>query len=98
MAHQGSDIEYKNFYTTEPHAKVLTELLGQQVKFIDDVCGPAARKAIADLQDGEVLLLDNVRFVSEEQTLFEMKLKLSQDRKSTRLNSSHVSISYAVFC
>ena len=79
MAHQGSDIEYKNFYTTEPHAKVLTELLGQQVKFIDDVCGPAARKAIADLQDGEVLLLDNVRFVSEEQTLFEMKLKLTHE-------------------
>ena len=85
MAHQGSDIEYKNFYTTEPHAKVLTELLGQQVKFIDDVCGPAARKAIADLQDGEVLLLDNVRFVSEEQTLFEMKLKLSHEEQAQTL-------------
>ena len=85
MAHQGSDIEYKNFYTTKPHAKVLTELLGQQVKFIDDVCGPAARKAIADLQDGEVLLLDNVRFVSEEQTLFEMKLKLSHEEQAQTL-------------
>ncbi|HJD13229.1 MAG TPA: phosphoglycerate kinase [Candidatus Ruminococcus avistercoris] len=85
MAHQGSDIEYKNFYTTEPHAKVLTDLLGQQVKFIDDVCGPAARKAIADLQDGEVLLLDNVRFVSEEQTLFEMKLKLSHEEQAQTL-------------
>ncbi|MGI6008250.1 MAG: phosphoglycerate kinase [Ruminococcus sp.] len=85
MAHQGSDIEYKNFYTTEPHAKVLTDLLGQQVKFIDDVCGPAARKAIADLQEGEVLLLDNVRFVSEEQTLFEMKLKLSHEEQAQTL-------------
>ena len=26
MAHQGSDIEYQNFYTTEPHSKVLSEL------------------------------------------------------------------------
>lgn len=85
MAHQGSDIEYKNFYTTEPHAKVLTELLGQQVKFIDDVCGPAARQAIADLQDGEVLLLDNVRFVSEEQTLFEMKLQLTHEEQAQTL-------------
>lgn len=85
MAHQGSDIEYKNFYTTEPHAKVLTELLGQQVKFIDDVCGPAARQAIADLQEGEVLLLDNVRFVSEEQTLFEMKLLLSHEEQAQTL-------------
>ncbi|MCH1978208.1 phosphoglycerate kinase [Lawsonibacter sp. OA9] len=85
MAHQGSDIEYKNFYTTEPHAKVLTELLGQQVKFIDDVCGPAARKAIADLQEGEILLLDNVRFVSEEQTLFELKLNLSHEEQAQTL-------------
>ncbi len=85
MAHQGSDIEYKNFYTTEPHAKVLTDLLGQQVKFIDDVCGPSARKAIADLQEGEILLLDNVRFVSEEQTLFEMKLNLSHEEQAKTL-------------
>ena len=27
LAHQGSDIEYNNFYCTRPHAKVLTELL-----------------------------------------------------------------------
>lgn len=26
LAHQGSDIEYKNFYTTKPHAGVLSEL------------------------------------------------------------------------
>lgn len=77
LAHQGSDIEYKNYYTTRPHAKVLTELLGRSVQFIDDVCGPAARAAIAGLQDGEILLLDNVRFMAEEQTLFEMKLKLT---------------------
>ena len=41
------------------------------------MCGPAARAAIAHLTDGEVLLLDNVRFVAEEMTLFETKLRLS---------------------
>ena len=56
MAHQGSDIEYKNFYTTRPHAQVLSELLGREVKWIDDVCGPAAREDIAALREGEVLL------------------------------------------
>ena len=85
MAHQGSDIEYKNFYTTEPHSKVLAELLGREVKFIDDVCGPAAREAIKALKDGEILLLDNVRFVSEEQTLFEMKLCLSHEEQAQTL-------------
>lgn len=82
MAHQGSDIEYKNFFTTEPHAKVLSELMGREVKFIDDVCGPAARAAISELKAGEILLLDNVRFCSEEQTLFELQLKLDHDAQA----------------
>ncbi len=79
MAHQGSDIEYENFYNTRPHSKVLSELLGKEVKWIDDVCGPAAREAIKSLKNGEILLLDNVRFCSEEQTLFERALKLSHE-------------------
>lgn len=85
MAHQGSDIEYKNFYTTQPHAKVLSELLGREVRFIDDVCGPAARQAIKELKDGEILLLDNVRYVAEEQTLFELKLQLTHEQQADTL-------------
>lgn len=82
LAHQGSDIEYKNFYTTEPHAKVLTELLGREVRFVEDVCGPTARAAIREMKDGEIILLDNVRFCSEEQTLFEMKLQLTHEQQA----------------
>lgn len=52
LAHQGSDIEYQNFYTTEPHGKVLTQLLGQEVRFLPDVCGPAALDAIASRAAG----------------------------------------------
>ena len=85
LAHQGSDIEYKNFYTTEPHSKVLTELLGREVQFIDDVCGPAAREKIKALKNGEILLLDNVRFMSEEQTLFELKLCLTHEQQAQTL-------------
>ena len=85
LAHQGSDIEYKNFYTTRPHAAVLSRLLGREVRWIDDVCGPAAREMIRGLRDGEILLLDNVRFVSEEQTLFEMKLMLSHEQQAKTL-------------
>jgi phosphoglycerate kinase len=82
LAHQGSDIEYQNFWTTEPHAAVLNQLLGGRVKFIDDVCGPAARAAVAALAEGEILLLDNVRFMAEEQTLFETNLKLTPERQA----------------
>ena len=85
LAHQGSDIEYKNFYTTKPHAKVLSELLGRNVQWIDDVCGPAARQAIRNLRDGDVVLLDNVRFVAEEQTLFEKNLRLTHEQQAKTL-------------
>lgn len=85
LAHQGSDIEYKNYYTTKPHAGVLSRLLEREVKWIDDVCGPAARQMIRELKNGEILLLDNVRFVAEEQTLFEMKLRLSHEEQAKTL-------------
>ena len=86
LAHQGSDIEYKNFYCTRPHAKVLTEILGREVKWIEDVCGPTAREAIKGMKDGDIILLDNVRFCSEEQTLFEMKLQLTREEGTAETN------------
>lgn len=82
LAHQGGDLEYRNYYTTAPHAKVMTELLDREVMFIDDITGPAARESIKNLKDGEILLLDNVRFVAEEMTLFETKLNLSEEEQS----------------
>ena len=45
-----------------PVAKRLTELLGQEVKMADDVVGPSAHALAASLKDGEVMLLENVRF------------------------------------
>ena len=77
MSHQGGDLEYKNFVSTSYHAKVLAGLLAKEVIFIDDICGPAARDTIKSLRQGAILLLDNVRYMAEEMTLFETKLKLS---------------------
>lgn len=82
LAHQGSDIEYHNFYCTRPHAKILSELLGQEVHWVEDVCGPTARQVIQEMKNGEIVLLDNVRFCSEEQTLFELKLCLSHEQQA----------------
>ena len=69
MAHQGSDIEYQNFYCTRPHAKVLSDLLGKEVKWIEDVCGPTAREAIAQMKDGDIILLDNGKDAGRDQAL-----------------------------
>lgn len=82
LAHQGGDLEYKNYYSTEPHAKVIADLLGKPVQFVDDVIGPTAREKIKVLKEGEILLLDNVRFLAEEMTLFETKLNLSAEELS----------------
>ncbi len=85
LAHQGSDIEYQNYYCTRPHARVLTQLLGREVQWIDDVCGPAAREKIRALKEGGILLLDNVRYVAEEQTLFEKNLRLTHEQQAKTL-------------
>lgn len=82
LAHQGSDIEYKNYYTLRPHREVLEKLLERPVSFVDDVCGPAARAAIEAMENGQILLLDNVRFMAEEQTLFELKLCLTHEQQA----------------
>ena len=85
LAHQGGDLEYHNYASTEPHAAVMSELVGRPVGFIDDVCGPAARDAVRSLGSGEILLLDNVRFCGEELTLFERKLDLSPEDQAKTL-------------
>ncbi len=55
-------------YTLAPVAARLEELLGKPVQFISSptVVDDAVRKAAKDLKAGEVLLLENVRFVPEE--------------------------------
>ncbi len=82
LAHQGSDIEYKSYYTLRPHAKVLSRLIGKEVAFVPDVCGPYAQDRIKALKNGDILLLDNVRFMAEEMTLFETKLNLTPEQQA----------------
>ena len=82
LAHQGSDVEYKNYYSLKPHADVLSELLDMNVQFVEDVCGPAALDTIRSLKNGEILLLENVRFMAEEMTLFETKLRLTPEEQA----------------
>ena len=54
-------------YSLKPVAKRLAELLGKDVKFADDCIGPIAEDAVASLKDGDVLLLENLRFHGEEE-------------------------------
>ncbi len=51
----------------KPVAERLALLLGAPVGYVGDCVGPEAERAVAGLHDGEVLLLENVRFRAEEE-------------------------------
>ncbi len=65
LAHQGRKDSW-DFISLEKHAKSLQNLLGKDVKFIDDIYGEKAKNAIKELKAGEILFLDNVRKYSGE--------------------------------
>ncbi|MGI5866815.1 MAG: phosphoglycerate kinase [Syntrophaceticus schinkii] len=48
-------------------ARRLGELLGREIKKVNDCIGPEAAKAAEELKEGEVLLLENLRFHPEEE-------------------------------
>ena len=54
-------------YSLKPAADHLSKLLGKPVKFATDSIGPEVEKQAADLKDGEVLVLENLRFRKEEE-------------------------------
>src|SRR3984893_2853802 len=54
-------------YSLKPAAKKLQEFLGKQVNFSEDCVGAEAQAKSTVLKDGEVLLLENVRFHPEEE-------------------------------
>ena len=54
-------------YSLRPVAEHLSELLEKPVAFADDCVGEAARAAVLKLKDGDVLLLENLRFHKEEE-------------------------------
>jgi len=54
-------------YSLKPAAKKLEELLGKRIEFSDDCIGAEAESKSKSLKDGEVLLLENVRFHAEEE-------------------------------
>ena len=51
----------------QPLVKPLSALLGAPVAFADDCVGEAAEKAVAAMKDGDVLLLENLRFHAGEE-------------------------------
>ena len=58
--------EFKPEYSLAPVAAELSKQLGQEVLMAKDVVGESAKTLAANLQEGQVMLLENVRFHKEE--------------------------------
>lgn len=54
-------------FSLKPAQKKLAELLNQEIKFADDCIGDSAKTLAAGLKNGEVLLLENLRFYNQEE-------------------------------
>jgi len=65
LAHQSRPGK-KDFTTLEQHAEALSNILKHEVAYVDDIFGSHAKEAIQKMKRGDILLLENVRFYSEE--------------------------------
>jgi len=66
MSHLGRPKGIEDQYSLRHIVDKVTEVIGVQVKFVEDCIGEKAEKAAAELKPGEILLLENLRFYSEE--------------------------------
>ena len=64
-SHQGR-VGKKDYTGMNKHAEVLEKLMNKKIKYVEDTIGEAAQEAIKNLENGDILLLDNLRLCAEE--------------------------------
>lgn len=67
MSHLGRPKGVNELERLTPVAKRLSELLGKNVTKLGDSVGPDVQKAVLEMKDGDVVLLENLRFHPEEE-------------------------------
>lgn len=66
MSHLGRPKNKEEEFSLKHILKSLSDILGVQVKFVEDCIGPEVETAVANLKSGEILLLENLRYYDEE--------------------------------
>ncbi len=66
MSHLGRPQGFQDEFSLKHIVAKASEILGVEVKFVEDCVGEKAEAAVADLKAGEVLLLQNLRYYKEE--------------------------------
>jgi len=85
LAHQGDPTLPDQFIPLEQHAQILSGLVGKEVQYIDDTLGPCAREAVRKLENGQILMLENTRYFSEDTRLFEDTMKRPPEEQAKTL-------------
>ena len=78
LAHQSRPGK-SDFTTLKQHALALSNIIGKEVQYVDSIFSGEALKIISNLVNGEIILLENVRFFSEEM------LKLSTEEQANSI-------------
>lgn len=65
LAHQGRKGD-PDFLPLKQHSQLLTKYVGKKVEYVNDIIGNKAVRKIKSLKKGQIILLDNVRFLPEE--------------------------------
>lgn len=66
MSHLGRPNGVEDQFSLRHVVDSVTEIMGVQTQFVEDCIGEKAEKAVAELEAGEILLLENLRFYNEE--------------------------------
>lgn len=66
MSHLGRPKGVEEKFSLKNIVDTVSDIIGVQVKFVADCVGSKVEEAVAELQNGEVLLLENLRFYAEE--------------------------------
>jgi phosphoglycerate kinase len=77
LAHQSRPGK-KDFITTKNHADVLSRLLRRPVEYVDGLFENFVLEKIRKMKDGEILLLENTRFYSEDVVLAEEPISIQR--------------------
>lgn len=66
MSHLGRPKNKEEKFSLKHIVKPLSEILGVQAQFVDDCIGEKAQQAVKNCKSGEIILLENLRYYSEE--------------------------------
>ena len=91
LAHQSRPGK-SDFTTLKQHALALSNIIGKEVQYVDSIFSNEATNVISNMVNGEIVLLENVRFFSEEM----MKLSKEEQTNSVMIQKLYPLADYFV--